>query len=138
MNTRLRTIALLLGMSFAGVTAHASEPLRSGDLIGTWCDMQLPNNPEVDYVIEIWRDNGGRYSYHQLIRSTGKTEVSTNSYWAAQRDGKWFIENGHDEYARKDSRGSLNIYDAFGLITTAKAVRANTKPSQCRQSLGGK
>ncbi|MEP1230194.1 MAG: hypothetical protein ABJG88_05925 [Litorimonas sp.] len=124
----------ILGVLSIQSTAMAADYPRLGELIGTWCDTQLITAPDQDYVIEIWRNPNGTYSYHQLIRNLGQEELGHNSYAVIQKDGDWHIDNGHDEYARQKPDGRLEIYDPYGLITTAKRVAPNTHPSKCRLS----
>lgn len=126
----LKTLVWGLGLISISAMAFASEHSRSGEVIGTWCDMQAA--PSGDYVIEIWKHSEGGYSYHQLIRSAGKEELAHNSYAVTNKDGKWQIDNGHEEYAMDGADGALNIYDAYGLITIAKPVPPSTHPSDCR------
>lgn len=120
-----------MGIAFSA-SAIADDMKREGELVGTWCDMQFPNAPQQDYVIEIWRDQSGALSYHMLIRNSGERKLGHISYSIKSRDGKWLIDNGHGEYARKDAIGHLQIYDGLGHISTAKIVPANTSPDQCR------
>lgn len=126
----LKRLICGLGLISISGMAFASEHSRSGEVIGTWCDMQAAASG--DYVIEIWKHADGGYSYHQLIRNAGKEELGHNGYAVTKKDGKWQIHNGHDEYAREGAGGVLNIYDAYGLITTAKPVPPSTHPSNCR------
>ena len=66
MRHRFIGLTLTLGVGLLSSFACATELPRSGELIGTWCDTATPGAPQDDYIIEIWRDAQGRYSYHRL------------------------------------------------------------------------
>ena len=68
---------ILLTIPFFASRASADEVIeRRGELIGRWCDTSIASMPEYDYIIEIWKLEAGKYSYHQLFKSKDPDQPS--------------------------------------------------------------
>lgn len=126
---------ILLTIPFFASLASADEVIeRRGELIGRWCDMSIASMPEYDYIIEIWKLEAGKYSYHQLFKSKDPDQPSINSYAANKINQTWRVQNDLGEYVRVGDGGFLRLYDGQGFIRKAKPVGKTTKPGKCRNS----
>ncbi len=130
----LLTGLILSAISFSASDLALADTVEfSGERIGRWCDTAIPNSPEYDYIIEIWKSKDGSYSYHQLLKSK-TSKPSINSYPANKINQTWHVQNDHGEYVRVGDDGFLRLYDGLGFIRKAIPVGPDTKPGECRNN----
>ena len=105
------------------------EPEYETQLIGRWCDKQVPSMPKYNGVLEIAISDSGEAEMH---RAYGDGSIGSSKLIESP-DGFYLVDGSSsgDKYRVIGSDGNLQLLDNEGLIRVATRLNNLPQPGEC-------